>query len=78
VIPRVPDAQKLYIEATTLCNFYCTTCIRNSWQDDLSHMEWPVFERILDSIPHLPQLERVHFGGFGEPFSHPRFWKCCP
>jgi len=73
VIPRVPDAQKLYIEATTHCNFACTTCIRNSWQDDLSHMEWSVFERILDSIPHLPQLERVHFGGFGEPFSHPRF-----
>lgn len=72
IIPRVVDVKKLYLEATTMCNFACTTCIRNSWRDDLAHMEWPVFERIADDLGRLPQLEYVHFGGFGEPFSHPR------
>lgn len=72
VIPRVVDVKKLYIEATTLCNFACTTCIRNSWQDDLTHMEWAVFDRLAESMDRLPKLECVHFGGFGEPFSHPR------
>ena len=36
-------------------------------------MEWSVFERIAQSLDLLPSLECVHFGGFGEPFSHPRF-----
>ncbi|SFR11225.1 tungsten cofactor oxidoreductase radical SAM maturase [Desulfoscipio geothermicus] len=72
IIPRVVDVRKLYIEATTVCNFACTTCIRNSWHDELSHMEWGVFKRIAESLDRLPRLERVHFGGFGEPFSHPR------
>ncbi|SHE79636.1 tungsten cofactor oxidoreducase radical SAM maturase [Desulfofundulus australicus DSM 11792] len=72
VLPRVPDVKKLYIEPTTICNFACTTCIRNSWEDPLAHMDWAVFERILDSLHRLSGLECVHFGGFGEPFSHPR------
>ncbi|MBM7855838.1 tungsten cofactor oxidoreductase radical SAM maturase [Desulfohalotomaculum tongense] len=72
IIPRVVDVKKIYIEATTVCNFACTTCIRNSWRDELTHMEWGVFKRIAESLKLLPQLECVHFGGFGEPFSHPR------
>lgn len=72
LVPQVVDVKKLYIEVTTLCNFDCTTCIRNSWKDGLSHLEWQVFEKIYNDLDRLPQLECVHFGGFGEPFSHPR------
>ena len=72
LIPRTVDVRKLYIEPTTICNFNCTTCIRHSWADDLAHMDWSVFVRIYEGLDRLPQLECVHFGGFGEPFSHPR------
>ena len=31
--PRLPNARKLYIEATSGCNLQCRTCIRNVWSD---------------------------------------------
>lgn len=74
VIPLRKDIKKLYIEVTTLCNFACTTCIRNSWLDDMGMMEWTTFERLMEQMRELPELEAVHFGGFGEPMSHPRFF----
>ncbi|GAB6157460.1 tungsten cofactor oxidoreductase radical SAM maturase [Desulfotomaculum varum] len=74
IIPLRRDIKKLYIEVTTLCNFDCTTCIRNSWQDDLGAMTWSTFERLLSQMKELPSLETVHFGGFGEPMSHPRIF----
>ncbi|WP_211289503.1 PqqA peptide cyclase [Sporomusa silvacetica DSM 10669] len=74
LIPLVPDVKRVYIEVTTKCNFACITCIRSSWQDKLEHMEWGTFEHILDSLKDLPELESVHFGGFGEPLMHPRIF----
>lgn len=74
IIPLKADVKKLYIEVTTLCNFDCITCIRNSWNDDLSQMTMETFEKIVKSLPGLPELEGVHFGGFGEPFSHPKIF----
>ncbi|MFZ5611034.1 MAG: tungsten cofactor oxidoreductase radical SAM maturase [Bacillota bacterium] len=71
IIPLKPDLKKLYIEVTTHCNFACITCIRNSWRDELSHMSRETFESIKKALPELTNLECVHFGGFGEPFSHP-------
>lgn len=75
VIPLVPDVKKIYVEVTTQCNFSCITCIRNSWRNELSPMEWSTFENILDSLKELPDLETVHFGGFGEPLSHPKIFE---
>lgn len=74
LISLLPDVKKIYIELTTLCNFDCRTCIRNSWDDKLTKMEVPVFEKILAQIKELPDLECVHFGGFGEPLSHPHIF----
>lgn len=74
LIPLVPDVKRIYIEATTKCNFSCITCIRSSWQDELTHMEWGTFVNILDSFRELPALESVHFGGFGEPMMNPRIF----
>ena len=74
LIPLLPDIKRVYIEVTTKCNFSCITCIRSSWQDDLAHMEWATFENIVKNLKELPELESVHFGGFGEPLLHPRIF----
>ncbi|HNZ01117.1 MAG TPA: tungsten cofactor oxidoreductase radical SAM maturase [Anaerolineaceae bacterium] len=70
--PRVPDVQKLYLEATTGCNLQCRTCIRNIWGDPSALMKWDTFEALMNSLDGLPELKRVVFTGFGEPLSHPR------
>jgi len=72
IVPLIPDVKKIYLEVTTRCNLACTTCIRNSWDDPLNHMEWSTFEVILEQLKDLPDLKTIHFGGFGEPLSHPR------
>ncbi|WP_434133776.1 hypothetical protein KIAC18_002110 [Sporomusa sphaeroides] len=41
-----PDVKKVYLEVTTKCNFSCITCIRSSWQDELTHMSWETFKNI--------------------------------
>ncbi len=69
--PRVPDARKLYIEATSGCNLQCRTCIRNVWSDPQAKMPMELFQRIVDSLDGLPNLNRVVFTGFGEPLTHP-------
>jgi len=71
--PRLPNAHKLYVEATTDCNLQCRTCIRNVWSDPEEQMKAETFERILESLAGLPDLNRVVFTSFGEPLSHPRF-----
>jgi Fe-coproporphyrin III synthase len=70
--PRLPDAKKLYIEATTGCNLQCRTCIRHVWADPLAPMKADTFRSIIATIDTLPQLERVVFTSFGEPLTHPR------
>ena len=74
LIPLLPDVKRIYLEVTTECNFSCITCIRSSWQDALIHMDWETFENVLKNLKELPNLESVHFGGFGEPMSHPRIF----
>jgi tungsten cofactor oxidoreducase radical SAM maturase len=71
IIPLEADIKKVYVEVTTHCNFSCLTCIRNSWQDEICHMEDEVFSRLVSSLKALPHLKTVHFGGFGEPMCHP-------
>jgi Fe-coproporphyrin III synthase len=69
--PRLPDARKLYIEATTGCNLQCRTCIRNVWSDPQAKMSMDTFRRLESSLDGLPDLARVIFTGFGEPLTHP-------
>ncbi len=70
--PRLPDIQKLYVEPTTACNLQCRICIRNTWDDPNQHMSMVTFQRIVDSLEDLPDLKRVVFTSFGEPFTQPR------
>jgi tungsten cofactor oxidoreducase radical SAM maturase len=70
--PCLPDIHKLYIEPTTACNLECRTCIRHTWVDPNQHMSKATFECIVDSLKDLPDLQRVVFTSFGEPFTQPR------
>ena len=72
LLPRVPDLRKVYIEPTTLCNLKCHTCIRNVWENQGGHMRIEVFLNLIEQFGEFPQLERVVFMGFGEPFLHPQ------
>ncbi len=72
LLPRVPDLIKLYIEPTRACNLKCHTCIRNVWENQGGHMKMEVFHSLMDQIWEFPQLQRVIFLGFGEPFVHPQ------
>ncbi len=73
LLPRRFDVKRIYIEVTTRCNFNCTTCIRHSWRDEDAMLSWDDFLRIADQLHEFPNLQSVHFGGFGEPLLHPRF-----
>jgi tungsten cofactor oxidoreducase radical SAM maturase len=74
LLPRIPDVNKLYIEATTGCNLQCRTCIRNIWDDPQALMSRETIQCLLASLDNLPNLQRVIFSGFGESLTHPHIF----
>lgn len=70
---RVKTLRKLYIEATSKCNFSCAMCPRRGWDDkNYRHMDWEVFTKAVDDARELGTVETVFIGGFGEPLCYPR------
>ena len=67
-----PDARAAYLEVTTRCNLDCAICVRRVATDPLGEMEEETFRAALEGLQAFPDLERVTFGGFGEPLMHPR------
>ena len=67
-----PQLRRVYIEPTTKCNLRCTTCIRNTWNEEFTNLDWDVFESLIDELKGAPQLEKISFWGYGEPLLHPR------
>ncbi len=67
-----PQLRRVYIEPTTKCNLRCTTCIRNTWNEEFVNLDWNVYERLIDELRDASHLERVSFWGYGEPLLHPR------
>lgn len=66
--------KELYIEPTSVCNLKCDMCARNAWFDEeIGHMSWELFEKVMAEANRMPSLKRIFFGGVAEPFSHPRF-----
>jgi MoaA/NifB/PqqE/SkfB family radical SAM enzyme len=72
VLPNIHSLRRLYIEPTSRCNLSCRTCIRNTWDEPMGHMDEATFDRIAAQLPRFPHLETVMFGGFGEPTAQPR------
>lgn len=66
------DVRRVYIEPTTHCNLDCAMCVRRAWKDPFGEMSWETFQAILRDLQAFPDLQRVTFGGFGEPLLHPR------
>lgn len=68
--PNIHSLARLYIEPTSRCNLACRTCIRNTWQEPMGDMSFPLFERLVSQLKDFPHLESVMFAGFGEPTFH--------
>ncbi|MBC7109959.1 MAG: hypothetical protein PWR13_1024 [Archaeoglobi archaeon] len=56
----------LQIEVTSRCNFNCSYCLRQFWEDYPRDMDIEVFKGVLDGL----QSERCALYGFGEPLIH--------
>lgn len=68
--PNIHSLSRLYVEPTSRCNLSCRTCIRNTWQEPMGDMSWPLFQRLISQLKDFPHLESVMFAGFGEPTVH--------
>ncbi len=74
-VTLVPDVlHKVYVEATSLCNLSCVTCIRNAWHEPMGHMPLALYRALLDGLPQCPpETITFAFAGYGEPLVHPDF-----
>jgi MoaA/NifB/PqqE/SkfB family radical SAM enzyme len=66
------ELNKIYIEPTNRCNLKCVTCVRNSWDEPFGDMEWPVYQKLIDSLADFPKVKTIAFAGLGEPLLHPK------
>ncbi len=71
---RTDNLLKVYVEPTNACNLNCRTCVRNVWSEPLGVMSEATFARLLDQLKVIASVQAVHFGGFGEPMSHPHIF----
>src|SRR5690606_34666299 len=65
--------RKLYVEITTACNLNCRMCVRHAWREVHGSMRADTFRLLIDQLKDLPSMPVIHFGGYGEPMSHPDF-----
>ena len=72
IYPKL-DLKKLYVELTSLCNYSCKLCFRQSFTEPLGHMSRNLLEKLLKDIDDFPEIEWVVIGGIGEPLFHPDF-----
>jgi MoaA/NifB/PqqE/SkfB family radical SAM enzyme len=64
--------RKVYVEATSMCDLACVTCIQRTWTEQPAHMPFTRYERLLDGLPgSTAGAITLAFGGFGEPLLHP-------
>ena len=66
--------EKLYVEASTLCNLNCTMCMRRGWKNEpMGHMDMGLYNKLIGEIKELDSIHTIFFGGIGEPMFHPEF-----
>jgi len=69
---RVRRLRKLYIEATTTCNFTCPMCPRSFWDEkNFRHIDDGLYRAAIESAVEMGTVKTVFFGGFGEPLCNP-------
>lgn len=72
ILPLKKDLREVYVEIASTCNLTCKTCmrlVRKKEREGL--MDRNLFLKIIDGMESLPKIERLHFGGYGEPLLHP-------
>jgi hypothetical protein len=47
----VSDLRKVYVEATSVCDLACVTCIQRTWDEVPAHMPLERYQRLLDGLP---------------------------
>lgn len=62
---------RIYVEVTNRCNLDCSTCIRNTWENQLGLMPISGFIKLMEGIRQTSPPPEIFFGGYGEPLSHP-------
>ncbi len=67
--------KKLYIELTDRCNLNCAMCYRRSWSKAAGDMTEATFQKLLESLAELNELEEVVLGGIGEPTVSTLFYR---
>jgi MoaA/NifB/PqqE/SkfB family radical SAM enzyme len=65
-----PRPTTLWIETTNHCNMNCLMCDRDNLNRRREHMEWPMFERVVDEAVSMG-IRRIKLNRFGEPLLHP-------
>ncbi|MBC7114248.1 MAG: radical SAM protein [Archaeoglobi archaeon] len=60
------NLEVLQIEVTSRCNFNCSYCLRQFWDDSPRDMDMQTFRNVLEEF----QSERCALYGFGEPLVH--------
>ncbi len=66
------NIRRVYIELTSLCNFSCEMCFRNTFREKFGSMNMEIFQKILKDIEKFPVSEII-FGGIGEPLVNKNF-----
>lgn len=72
ILPQKRDVKALYLEISSTCNLSCKICmrkVRKRVEEGL--MDKDLYHKILEDTRPLPDIERIHFGGYGEPLLHP-------
>jgi len=67
-----PPLTKVYIEPTSDCNLDCKTCVRHSWDEEMGHMDFDVYKKLIDDLKEYKHLKKISFWGIGEPTYHPQ------
>lgn len=68
------NIEKVYVEASTLCNLNCTMCMRRGWKDEpMGHMDMAVYRKLMEEVAGMDSVHTIFFGGIGEPTYHPEF-----
>ncbi|MHA1744564.1 MAG: SPASM domain-containing protein [Promethearchaeota archaeon] len=61
----------IQIEPTTICNFHCPMCIRETWKEAKIHFPLDLFERMAKN--NFPHADHIVLMGIGEVLTHPHF-----
>lgn len=73
ILPLTRDIKEIYMEIASTCNLTCKTCMRQiRKKEEEGLMDRDLYLKILEELASLPSIERLHFGGYGEPLLHPQ------